>query len=248
MIRITVWNEYKHERELEEIKAVYPQGIHECIREFLEEEPEFQVRTAFFSMEEHGLTEEVLANTDVLIFWSHALQEEFSEEVARRVQRHVLGGMGLIALHSAHYSKVMKLLLGTSMSLKWRHGDSERLWCTAPGHPIARGIEESFEIPQEEMYGEYFDIPKPDDVIFTGWFSGGEVFRSGCTFTRGRGKIFYFQPGHEEYPIYYMPQIQKIIKNAVKWCAPLKQERETLDCREIKVSPEARRHGEGEKG
>ena len=199
-------------------------------------------------MEEHGLTEEVLANTDVLIFWSHALQEEFSEEVARRVRRHVLGGMGLIALHSAHYSKVMKLLLGTSMSLKWRHGDRERLWCTAPGHPIARGIEESFEIPREEMYGEYFDIPKPDDVIFTGWFSGGEVFRSGCTFTRGRGKIFYFQPGHEEYPIYYMPQIQKIIKNAVKWCAPLKQERETLDCREIKVSPEARRHGEGEKG
>ena len=248
MIRITVWNEYKHERELEEIKAVYPQGIHECIREFLEEEPEFQVRTAFFSMEEHGLTEEVLANTDVLIFWSHALQEEFSEEVARRVQRHVLGGMGLIALHSAHYSKVMKLLLGTSMSLNWRHGDRERLWCTAPGHPIARGIEESFEIPREEMYGEYFDIPKPDGVIFTGWFSGGEVFRSGCTFTRGRGKIFYFQPGHEEYPIYYMPQIQKIIKNAVKWCAPLKQERETLDCREIKVSPEARRHGEGEKG
>lgn len=248
MIRITVWNEYKHERELEEIKAVYPQGIHECIREFLEEEPEFQVRTAFFSMEEHGLTEEVLANTDVLIFWSHALQEEFSEEVAQRVQRHVLGGMGLIVLHSAHYSKVMKLLLGTSMSLKWRHGDRERLWCTAPGHPIARGIEKSFEIPREEMYGEYFDIPKPDDVIFTGWFSGGEVFRSGCTFTRGRGKIFYFQPGHEEYPIYYMPQIQKIIKNAVKWCAPLKQERETLDCREIKVSPEARRHGEGEKG
>ena len=235
-------------RQKEELKAVYPQGIHECIREFLEEEPEFQVRTAFFSMEEHGLTEEVLANTDVLIFWSHALQEEFSEEVAQRVRRHVLGGMGLIALHSAHYSKVMKLLLGTSMSLKWRHGDRERLWCTAPGHPIARGIEESFEIPREEMYGEYFDIPKPDDVIFTGWFSGGEVFRSGCTFTRGRGKIFYFQPGHEEYPIYYMPQIQKIIKNAVKWCAPLKQERETLDCREIKVSPEARRHGEGEKG
>src|SRR5699024_2096016 len=137
-------------RELEEIKAVYPQGIHECIREFLEEEPEFQVRTAFFSMEEHGLTEEVLANTDVLIFWSHALQEEFSEEGARRVRRHVLGGMVLIALHSAHYSKVMKLLLGTSMSLKWRHGDRERLWCTAPGHPIARGIEESFEIPREE--------------------------------------------------------------------------------------------------
>ena len=238
MIRITVWNEYKHERELEEIKKVYPLGIHECIRGFLEEEEGFQVRTAVFSMKEHGLTEEVLEKTDVLIIWSHALQEEFSQEVAYRVQRHVLGGMGLIALHSAHFSKIMKGLLGTSMTLKWRHGDRERLWCTAPSHPIARGVEESFEIPQEEMYGEYFDIPKPDDVIFTGWFSGGEVFRSGCTFTRGLGKIFYFQPGHEEYPIYYMPQIQKIIKNAVRWCAPSSRERKDLACREIRLSPE----------
>ena len=238
MIRVTVWNEYKHERELKEVKAVYPHGIHECIREFLEKEEEFQVRTAVFSMEEHGLTEEVLENTDVLIFWSHALQEEFSQETARRIQRHVLGWMGLIALHSAHFSKVMKGLLGTSMTLKWRHGDRERLWCTAPAHPIAQGVEESIEIPREEMYGEYFDIPKPDDVVFTGWFSGGEVFRSGCTFTRGKGKIFYFQPGHEEYPVHYIPGIQKIIKNAVRWCAPSACERNVPECQEFRLSPE----------
>ncbi len=244
MIRITVWNEYKHERELEEIKKIYPKGIHECIREFLEEEG-FQVRTAVFSMEEHGLTEEVLEHTDVLIFWSHALQEEFSSEVASRVQRHVQEGMGLIALHSAHFSKIMKELLGTSMTLKWRHGDRERLWCIAPSHPIAQGIDESIEIPQEEMYGEYFDIPKPDEVVFAGWFSGGEVFRSGCTFTRGLGKIFYFQPGHEEYPIYYIPQIQKIIKNAVRWCAPSHRERKVLDCQEIRISPEEKRRKTG---
>ena len=198
MTRVTVWNEFKHERELAEIRRVYPEGIHGCIAGFLKEEPDFMVRTATFDMEEHGLTEEVLQKTDVLIFWSHALQEEFSDETAKRVREHVLLGMGLVALHSAHFSKVMKFLLGTSMTLKWRHGDKEKLWCTAPAHPIATGVPEMIEIPKEEMYGEYFDIPRPDDVVFTGWFSGGEVFRSGCTFTRGMGKIFYFRRGHEE--------------------------------------------------
>ena len=167
-----------------------------------------------FDEEEHGLTEEVLANTDVLVFWNHMLQEEFSDDVAERVRRHVLAGMGLVVLHSGHYSKIMRKLLGTSMTLRWRHGDRERLFCTCPTHPIAQGIPAWVDIPEEEMYGEFFDIPKPDDVVFTGWFAGGEVFRSGCTFTRGLGKIFYFQPGHEEYPIYHMPVIQQIIKNA----------------------------------
>ncbi|MDE5951745.1 MAG: ThuA domain-containing protein, partial [Acetatifactor sp.] len=200
MTRVTVWNEYVHEQELEEIRAVYPEGIHGCIAGFLGKDSDIQVRTATFGEPEHGLTEEVLAQTDVLIFWSHARQEEFEDRVAERVKRHVLQGMGLIALHSAHYSKVLKGLLGTSMTLRWRHGDRERLFVTAPGHPIAAGLPSCIEIPREEMYGEYFDIPKPDDVVFIGWFAGGEVFRSGCTFTRGLGRIFYFQPGHEEYP------------------------------------------------
>lgn len=234
MIRVTVWNEYKHEREYENIGRVYPKGIHGCIAEFLGKEEDIQVRTATFDMQEHGLTEEVLKDTDVLIIWSHALQDEFSDEVAQRVQQYVLSGMGLIALHSAHFSKIMKKLLGTSMTLKWKHGEQENLWCLMPTHPIAAGIPEKIELPQEEMYGEYFDIPKPDDVIFAGWFSGGQVFRSGCTFTRGLGKIFYFQPGHEEYPIYHRPEIQQIIINAVRFCAPAMKERRILECEEVK--------------
>ena len=234
MLRVTVWNEFKHERELEAIRKVYPEGIHGCIAAFLEKEEDFTVRTATFDMEEHGLTEEVLADTDVLIIWSHALQDEFSDEVAKRVQKHVLAGMGLIALHSAHYSKIMKNLMGTSMTLKWKHGESEHLWCIAPTHPIAAGIPEVIDIPEEEMYGEFFDIPKPDDIIFTGWFSNGYVFRSGCTFSRGYGRIFYFQPGHEEYPIYRIPEIQQIIKNGVRFCAPVLGERKSPDNEEIK--------------
>lgn len=235
MIRITVWNEYKHEREYENIRKIYPEGIHGCIASFLKMQEDFTVRTATFDMPEHGLTEEVLQETDVLIIWSHALQDEFSDMVAERVQRHALGGMGLIALHSAHFSKIMKLLLGTSMTLKWRHGDKEKLWCIAPSHPIAKGVPEMIELPQEEMYGEFFDIPKPDDVIFTGWFSGGEVFRSGCTFSRGMGKIFYFQPGHEEYPIYFKPEIQQIIINAVRFCAPLTGGRKKMECKKVEI-------------
>lgn len=234
MIKVTVWNEFKHERELEEIKKVYPEGIHNCIAGFLGKCEDIQVRTATFEMPEHGLTEEVLGDTDVLIIWSHALQDEFSDEVAERVQQHVLSGMGLIALHSAHFSKIVKRLLGTTMTLKWKHGEQEKLWCLMPTHPIAAGIPEKIEIPEEEMYGEYFDIPKPDDVIFAGWFSGGQVFRSGCTFTRGLGKIFYFQPGHEEYPIYQMPEIQQIITNAVRYCAPTLLKRKNLTCEEVK--------------
>ena len=115
------------------------------------------------------------------------------------------------------------------MTLRWRHGDRERLFCTCPTHPIAQGIPAWLDIPKEEMYGEFFDIPKPDDVVFTGWFAGGEVFRSGCTFTRGLGKIFYFQPGHEEYPIYHMPVIQQIIKNGVRWCVPVIRRPAPLD-------------------
>ena len=199
MIRVTVWNEYLHEKE-EPVRHIYPNGIHGCIKEFLQTDEELVIKTATFEMPEHGLTEEVLKQTDVLIFWSH----------------------------------IMKGLLGTSMTLRWKHGESERVFCTAPYHPIAEGIPERFDIPKEEMYGEYFDIPKPDDVIFTGWFSCGEVFRSGCTFHSGYGKIFYFQPGHEEYPVYYIPEVQKIIKNAVHWCKPSVRKASPLDCAEVK--------------
>ena len=220
MIRVTVWNEYVHEREYEGIRKIYPEGIHGCIARFLSENKDIKVTTATLDMEGQGLSEELLKNTDVLIWWSHARQEEITDENVALVQRHILAGMWLIALHSAHFSKIMKSLPGTTMTLKWRDNDSERLWCVSPAHPIAKGVPQCISIPHEEMYGEFFDIPKPDDIIFLGWFAGGEVFRSGCTFTRGMGKIFYFQPGHEEYPIYHMPEIQQIITNAVRWACP----------------------------
>ena len=220
MIRVTVWNEYVHEREIPAIAAVYPEGIHGAITAFLNREEDIRAEGVTLNMPSQGLTEELLRRTDVLIWWSHARQEEVTDETAQLAARHVQAGMGLIALHSAHASKVMKLLMGTPMTLSWRHGDSEKLWCAAPEHPIAAGVPECVELPEEEMYGEPFAIPKPDDVVFLGWFRGGEVFRSGVTFTRGLGRIFYFQPGHEEARIYGVPEIQKIIVNAVRWARP----------------------------
>ncbi len=221
MIRVTVWNEYVHEREYEGIRKNYPEGIHGCIAAFLEREEDISCRTATLDMPEHGLTEQVLAQTDVLIWWSHAKQEEVEDVIAERVCSHIRMGMGFIGLHSAHFSKVLRRILGTSMTLRWRHGDSEKLWCVNPAHPIARGIPACIDIPKEEMYGEPFGIPQPEELVFVGWFSGGEVFRSGVTFTRENGKIFYFQPGHEEHPVYHMPPIQQIITNAVRWAAPV---------------------------
>lgn len=220
MIRVTVWNEFRHEQTDEFIKSVYPNGIHEQIKSFLETEEDIEVRCATLDMPEHGLTDEVIDNTDVMIWWGHMAHHEVSDEIAEKVHQAVLKGMGLIVLHSGHFSKPFKLLMGTSCSLKWRDDNRERLWCCNPSHPIAKGIPDQFLIETEEMYGEFFDIPTPDDTVFIGWFDGGEVFRSGVTFNRGRGKIFYFQPGHEANPTYYIPEIQQIIKNAVRWAEP----------------------------
>ncbi len=229
MLRVTVWNEFLHERTEENIRAVYPEGIHNCIKEFLQTD-EIEVRTATLDMPECGLPDEVLESTDVMIWWSHAKQDDLPDEIAKKVADRVLKGMGLIVLHSAHKSKPFMRLMGTTCDLAWRDGDRERVWCCNPSHPIAQGIPEHFELPEEEMYGEFFDIPQPDDLIFLGWFRGGEVFRSGCTFRRGHGKVFYFQPGHEAHPIYKNEIIQQIIKNAVQWARPSSSV-ETLACR-----------------
>lgn len=220
-IRVTAWNEYVHEREYPAIAAVYPEGIHGCLRRFLDREEDITVTCVTLDMPHQGITRELLAQTDVLIWWSHARQDDITDETVRLVREAVHAGMGLIALHSAHFSRIMRDLMGTTMTLHWRHGDREKLWCVAPGHPIAKGVPPCIDIPEEEMYGEMFDIPRPDDIVFLGWFESGHVFRSGVTFTRGLGKIFYFQPGHEEAPVYEQPEIQRIIVNAVRWAAPL---------------------------
>lgn len=223
-IQVTVWNEYLHEVMFPEVASVYPKGIHGCIADFLKKEG-FSVRTATLREPEHGLTEEVLKQTDVLIWWGHMAHAEVSDEIVERVyQRVTEEGMGLIVLHSGHASKIFAKLCGTpSGKLKWREdGEKEILWVVDPGHPIAQGLDEKIILPHEEMYGEYFHIPTPDELVFISWFEGGEVFRSGCCWHRGKGRVFYFRPGHEIFPIYYDPNVQKVIINAVRWAAPVK--------------------------
>lgn len=220
-IRVTVWGENVHERRHEVVRAIYPAGMHNCIADGLRESEEFEVRTATLEEPEHGLTEENLEATDVLTWWGHAAHGQVLDEIVDRVQMRVLQGMGLIVLHSGHFAKVFKRLLGTSCSLTWREaGEKERLWVCNPGHPITMGLGRYFEIPNAEMYGEPFGVPAPDEQIFISWFQGGEVFRSGCTWFRGNGRIFYFRPGHETYPIYYHEKVKLVLKNAVRWARP----------------------------
>jgi trehalose utilization protein len=220
MTTVTVWNEYRHERNDEEAREVYPEGIHATIADFLEDEG-FETRTATLDEPEHGLTEEVLDDTDVLTWWGHEAHDEVEDEIVERVHERVLSGMGLLVLHSGHFSKIFKRLMGTTCDLKWRNeGEKERLWLVEPGHPIAEGVPESIEVPEAEMYGERFDVPAPDTLVFNSWFEGGEVFRSGCCYRRGSGRVFYFRPGHETYPIYKKSEIQKVVANAVSWATP----------------------------
>jgi trehalose utilization protein len=219
-IRVTVWNEYRHEKDDERVRRVYPDGMHMALAHALEGFG-FGVRTATLDEPEHGLSEDALASTDVLTWWGHRAHDEVDDVIVERVHQRVLEGMGLIVLHSGHFSKLFKRLMGTGCDLKWREaGEPEKLWVVAPGHPIADGIGEVIELEHEEMYGEHFDIPAPETLVFVSWFAGGEVFRSGCCYARGQGKIFYFRPGHETYPTYLNPDIQRVIANAVRWAAP----------------------------
>jgi trehalose utilization protein len=220
-IRVIVWGENVHERKVPAIAKIYPKGMHNAIADGLKESDDFEVRTATLEQPEHGLTEKVLDETDVLTWWGHAAHGDVDDKIVDRVQARVLQGMGLIVLHSGHYAKIFKRLLGTTCSLTWREaGEKERIWVCNPGHPIAQGLGTYFEIPHEEMYGEPFAIANPDEIVFLSWFQGGEVFRSGATWKRGNGKIFYFRPGHESYPTYYQKEVRQVITNAARWAKP----------------------------
>lgn len=219
-IHVTVWNENVHEREREGVAERYPDGMHGTIAAFLEADG-YRVETATLDETEHGLTDAVLDETDVLVWWSHCANDEVRDDVATRVVEHVHDGMGFVALHSAKNAKPFKRLMGTSCNIKYRHdGKTERVWVADPGHPIVDGLDECFEIPATEMYGEPYDIPEPDRTVLLSWFEGGEVFRSGVCYRRGRGRVFAFRPGHEEYPIFYQDEVQRVISNAVSWASP----------------------------
>ncbi|HUN08675.1 MAG TPA: ThuA domain-containing protein [Aggregatilineales bacterium] len=220
-LRVTVWNEGVHEKTHEEVRKVYPDGMHTVIAEALRKHGH-SVLTATLDEPDHGLSDTVLAETDVLTWWGHMAHDKVEDRIVDRVHKRVLEGMGLLVLHSGHFSKIFKRLMGTSCDLKWREANErERIWIIDPSHPIADGLGDSFVIPHEEMYGEHFDIPAPDTLVMVSWFQGGEVFRSGACYQRGQGRIFYFRPGHETFPTYYQPEVQQVIANAVKWLAPV---------------------------
>lgn len=230
-MNILIYNEFRHEKDPNcRASQVYPEGIHTAIADFLKKEPDLNVRTVTLDTVEE-ITEDVLKNTDVLLWWGHMKHDDVPDAVAERVHNAVLNGMGAIFLHSAHKSKPFMRLMGTSCSLIWRESDDmERVWVAAPYHPIAAGLDRFFEIPADETYGEPFGIPTPEEIVFIGWFTGGEVFRSGCTWQRGCGRVFYFQPGHETYPIFYDENVQKVILNAVRWVAPSYRIDNCMDC------------------
>jgi trehalose utilization protein len=226
-LRVLVWGENRHEQRDASVAALYPHGMHTTIKEGIEENLDAAtVGTTTLDEPEHGLTDEVLAATDVLVWWGHAAHEEVSDEVVARVQQQVLAGMGLVVLHSGHWSKIFKKLMGTTCNLRWRADrDRELVWTVDPTHPIAQGVPHPFIIPEQEMYGEFFDIPAPDELIFLSTFSGGEVFRSGCTFRRGYGKIFFFSPGDQDYPVYFHKDVRRVISNGVAWAKTYRPER-----------------------
>ena len=221
-MKVLVWNENVYEKEVPRVTELYPGGLHEYIASILKSE-DVEVSTATLDDEECGLTDDVLKETDVLIWWGHAAHHKVPDEVVERVHSYILSGMGLIVLHSGHHSKIFKRINGTTCNLKWRDGARERIWTIKPNHPIAEGVDETFALEHEEMYGEPFDISEPMETIFMGWFNGGEVFRSGCTWVRGNGKIFYFQPGHETNASFHNKNVQRILKNAIRWACPIKK-------------------------
>ncbi|MEM7445075.1 MAG: ThuA domain-containing protein [Pseudomonadota bacterium] len=257
-IRALVWGENVHERTNKTVASIYPDGMHTCIAAGLNEDSEITASTAVLQDDEHGLTEQVLANTDVLFWWGHAAHQQVDDAIVERVLGHVWQGMGLVCLHSAHFSKIFRRVTGAPCALRWREaGERERVWVCNPNHPIAQGIGPCLEIPNSEMYGEPFTVAEPDETVFVSWYEGGDVFRSGLTFKRGAGKIFYFGPGHETYPIYWHDGVKRVLKNAAKWAvnpvgrwaniddapnAPVDQAREKIEVKGPKL------HAEGEAG
>lgn len=233
-MKVTVVCEHNRAMDSEEGKKAYPEGMENCIAEFLRSAGH-EVKTILLDDQgAHGLDDKLLSETEVMFWWGHLYHGAVADDLVEKIADRVQCGMGMVLLHSAHMSKIFRRLLGTSCTLKWREdGELERLWCVYPTHPIAKGLGEFIDIPREEMYGEPFDIPTPDELVYIGWFRGGEVFRGGCVFNRGRGKIFYFNPGHETYPTYKIPEVQKLLNQACAYVAPAEPIVEKMVCPHI---------------
>jgi len=228
-IRVTVWGENVHEQKNKAVAENYPTGMHGQIAALLNEDPALKATTVTLQDAEHGMTEQKLNETDVLTWWGHAAHDKVDDAIVERVAARVWEGMGLIVLHSGHHSKIFKRLMGSPANLHWREaGERERLWVINPGHPIARGLPEYFELENEEMYGEPFTVPEPLETVFISWFQGGEIFRSGLTYRRGAGNIFYFRPGHETYPTYHDKTVGQVLRNAVHWAFNAERHAELL--------------------
>ena len=236
-IRVVVWNEFLHEKENAVVREIYPDGLHNAIAQGIGEDADVEVSTATLEEPEHGLSQARLDETDVLVWWGHKAHAKVDDAIVERVAQRVHEGMGLLVLHSGHFSKIFKRLMGTPCSLRWREaGERERLWVINPSHPITQGIDKAIELPNSEMYGEPFLVPEPLETVFVSWFEGGEVFRSGLTYQRGAGRIFYFEPGHETYPIYHDPNIRRVLRNAVRWAYnPAKPWREVAEAPNVPI-------------
>ncbi len=232
-IRLTIWNENVHERaegELGElVRRVYPHGIHNALKKELAS-GDLEISAVTLDMPDQGMPDDLIAKTDVLMWWGHCAHGRVADALVDKLHGRILAGMGLIVLHSGHYSKIFRRLLGSSCSLRWREcGEKERVWVVDPQHPIARGVPDSFVVPQTEMYGEPFGLPEDAHPVFMSWYEGGNVFRSGVALRRGAGRIFFFSPGHETFPIYHNPDVVKVLANAVRWAAPALPPQKT-DC------------------
>ncbi|MGH8247970.1 MAG: ThuA domain-containing protein [Gammaproteobacteria bacterium] len=228
-IRVLAWSERT------EPANVYPEGINGVIATMLKDNKNVRVTVANLSDPELGLSESVLEQTDVLVWFGHRKHKEVSDEVVDRVVRHVMErGMGYLPLHSAHYARPFQRLMvkraeATGYKLAsnpvggWSGVSHPKVPQTikvlAPKHPVAKGIKD-FVIPQDEMYVNPFNVPPPDVKVLEGVWEGGEQQGSdGMIWNMGKGRVFYFRPGHETYPVFQQPEVQQVLKNAVKWLA-----------------------------
>jgi trehalose utilization protein len=237
-MRVTVWGEgfldlatlgdepapLNYTNYAEEARRIYPEEVHQTIARGLHDclGASALVRASTLEDSEHGLGQALLESTDVLVWWSHVKEHLLPAETVERVWKRVVGdGMGIVVLHSGAQSRVFRRLMGTSCRTGgWRQADDwEAVWTVSPGHPITRGLPPVFVIPSEEVWCEHFDIPRPDELVFVSAFRGGEIFRSGCCYERGKGRIFYFRPGHESHPTYHLPQVQRVLANGVEWAS-----------------------------